>query len=221
MSPKVLRSRPGKIIVAALALALLSAGAWWVSTDRRSDDDALEIPSRVCLERIPGKSVAPLLPAKGPKLEEDTSGFSKPTPGFNGECVLKVGDEEVGVGFTRIPGNKYTRSHVQSRGTPVSLGDAYGTMTDKNRIRLYVPCPSAQYPEDRLIISTNADAAEQADSFSRTTHKLTTADNAYLAFTADVARTLSREWFKCPGAAELQGGPVAVQWNDSQSTGSH
>lgn len=51
--------------------------------------------------------------------------------------------------------------------------------------------------------------------------KPTTADSAYLEFTAQVARTLFQEWFKCPGAAKLQDGPVTVHWNDPRPDGSH
>ncbi|AEM81793.1 hypothetical protein Strvi_2061 [Streptomyces violaceusniger Tu 4113] len=98
------------------------------------------------------------------------------------------------------------------QGIPVSLGKTYGyTRNRTGAISLYIPCGTN--PEKELLITVSASLVEQAVE-SHQMNESTKEIHPLATFAAQVARDMSRGWFKCPGSESLPDGPVVIHWND-------
>ncbi|MBL1095739.1 hypothetical protein [Streptomyces coffeae] len=200
----------GRALAAALALVIIGAGTWWAITSARSED-AIRVPTRVCKDRISGREIAPLLPTKGDEIEEEEVGFTITGPG--GSCQLKVGDQDALVVYSHGT-EKSSRERIQSKGIPASLGDAYGYLSDEGEISLSISCASSAPvgDKDRLVVGTYASVVQSNVRASGEPNKSTKGLRALSAFTAQAARDLAQDWFKCPGADRLPDGPVTIHW---------
>ncbi|QKV92565.1 hypothetical protein HUT19_13075 [Streptomyces sp. NA02950] len=169
------------------------------------------MPEKICNDRVSGDEATPLLPAEGAKFEEEAIQFGAPQS--SGSCRLKRGDAEVYVTYLAGQGN-YPRERIQSKGNPASLGDAYGYLSDKGGISLYVPCgPSpARDSQNRLIVGTSASVVRDTVKSSGAPGQSTPGLRALSAFAAQAARDIAQDWFKCPGADRLPDGPVTIHW---------
>ncbi|AEM81791.1 hypothetical protein Strvi_2058 [Streptomyces violaceusniger Tu 4113] len=122
------------------------------------------------------------------------------------------------MGFSYIyrSGGKYPRKSIQSQGIPVSLGEAYGYISKRNRaILLYIPCGTNSEKDtgSRLLITAGASMVEQAKE-SQQLNESAKEIRSLAEFTAQAARDMSRGWSKCPDSESLPDGPVVIHWND-------
>ncbi|GAA1679032.1 hypothetical protein [Streptomyces yatensis] len=210
----MLSSTRSRIIAAAAALLLICAGTWWAIDASQSSDEAIEIPEKVCDERVSGKSVTNLFPKKGDKFKEETYQFDARRN--YGDCKLQAGGEKAGFSYIYRSGGKYPRKSIQSQGVRVSLGEAYGYMSKHNgAILLYIPCGTNAEKDtgSRLLITAGASMVEQAKESQQLNESMKEI-GPLAAFTAQAARDMSRGWFKCPGSESLPDGPVVIHWND-------
>ncbi|MBC3992393.1 hypothetical protein H8N00_26655 [Streptomyces sp. AC563] len=223
----------GRLITAALAFSVLGTGAWWVITDPLADDDAINVPEKVCGNRFSGKPVASLLPTKGRQFEEratdrkvrapssvdlsgtryneDTLGRPRVVIGKQLFCTVKAGGEMVNVALSYFLGSTYPRGTFESHGVQLSLGDAYGYISMSHRFYLHVPCPTAR---DSQALTVEVDSSLIDEKVvNRPEHIRPNKHDAQLAaLHADVAREAARNWIKCPNADKLPEGPVKIQW---------
>ncbi len=100
------------------------------------------------------------------------------------------------MGFSYIyrSGGKYPRKSIQSQGIPVSLGEAYGFISNRNgTMLLYIPCGdnSEKDTGSRLLITASASVVKQAKE-SRQLDESTKEVRALAVFTAQAARDMSR-----------------------------
>lgn len=204
-----LKSLQSNRVKGILAIAILAAaGLWWAMTEPSGSRHAIKLPERICDHRISRDTAAPLLPSKGSKYEEETFGFRELSP--FGTCEAKVDDQQIYVGYTDVSGSKRT----DAKGIPVSLGSAYGTLTDEGSINLYVDCANkSKTSVHRLLIGADAtvigDQIDAGKDLSMSTKGL----RSLAEFTAQAVRDLTQKWFKCPGADKLPDGPVTIHWD--------
>ncbi|WP_432011630.1 hypothetical protein [Streptomyces cucumeris] len=209
MSFSMRNSRGTGIAIALMALGI-GGGSWWLLDDARSDHSA-RVPERICNHRLSGEEAAPLLPDQGADFEEDAIQFSSPQS--TGSCHLEGGDEEVYVTYLAGLGD-HPRERVQSKGTPASLGDAYGYLSDKGEISLYISCGSSSASgNNRLNVGTSASLVRDAVGSRGAPTKSTKGLRALSAFAAQAARDIAQDWFKCPGADRLPDTPVTIHWD--------
>ncbi|MGY0057972.1 hypothetical protein ACWY4P_15670 [Streptomyces sp. LZ34] len=208
MVQKPLLSTRSKGIAATLTL-VLGAGIWWATHKSRSDTQAINIPQRICHNRISGEKAEPLLPTKGSKYTEDADTFG----GWSslGTCEAKVDDSRIYVSYQDALGHK--RSY-HPKGIPVSLGKAYGSLTTGGAINLYVSCTNTpRTATEWLLIGANATIVDDQIDDGQKLNKSTRGLRALTEFTAEAVRDLTQDWFKCPGADQLPDGPVTIHWD--------
>ncbi|WP_432586703.1 hypothetical protein ABVG11_12715 [Streptomyces sp. HD1123-B1] len=203
-------NRRGRVVAAVMSLAAIGTGAWWAVTNARSDD-AIKVPARVCKDRISGKEIAPLLPSQGDEVDERDVGFI--IRGHGGSCELKVGDQDAIVVYSHGL-DSTSRERIVSKGIPVSLGDAYGYLSDQGEIALYISCGSSPAGgTNRLNVGTSASLVRDAVGSRGVPTKSTKGLRALSAFAAQAARDIAQDWFKCPGAGRLPDTPVTIHWD--------
>lgn len=204
--------RPSTSGAIATSLILLTAGTgtWWALHDSPSDNEATRVPETVCDHRVSGDKVAPLLPNRGTKLQEDTYNFK--IWKSLGHCIIKGDEETVYVTYEDALENKRT----QKGGIPVTLGDAYGFLSPRGSIDLYVSCTSIpRSVSKRVLIGTSASIVQDKLEAGSKLDESTSGLPALASFTAQVVRDLTQDWFKCPGADQLPAGPVTIHWDKS------
>ncbi|MFK4272338.1 hypothetical protein [Streptomyces milbemycinicus] len=208
MSLTSIKPNHSKRIAVILTLAL-GAGIWWTISDSSPDNQEARIPARICHNRISGEKATPLLLTKGSKYEEDADSFG----GWSsfGTCEAKVGNRRLYVGYQDALGHK--RSY-QPKGIPVSLGNAYGSLTTGGGINLYVACTNTpRTVTEWLLIGANATMVGDEIEAGKKLNKSTRGLRALTEFTAQAVRDLTQDWFKCPGADQLPDGPVTIHWD--------
>ncbi|MFE6775343.1 hypothetical protein [Streptomyces sp. NPDC057702] len=180
-----------------------------MTADPLAEDRATKVPERVCEDRIPGGQVKPLLPARDGKLKEETLYFDRLYD--QGHCILSTKNEEVLIAVESIPVYRYPRESTQRQGIPISLGPAYGYMSKEHSIQLYIPC-AAKYKTQRVVVGVTATTNQPDTATAPPRAEPVEGDDKVAAFTAAVAREITRDWLKCPGADKLPDGPVKIHW---------
>ncbi|MFT2018013.1 hypothetical protein ACMA1D_19545 [Streptomyces sp. 796.1] len=201
---------PARLIMsAAVALLLIGAGIWWVSTDPLADDDATRIPRRVCDDRISGSDVKPLLPAHDGELKTETLFFDKLYD--QGHCELSTENEKVLITVDSVPVYRYPRESTQRQGVPVTLGKAYGYLSDKHSLHLYVPCRVKEETQ-RVVVGVSS-SLHRPDSESPPARARPAAgDDEVAVAAANIAREVTGDWLHCPRADKLPPGPAQIHW---------
>ncbi|MEU5104563.1 hypothetical protein AB0H07_20070 [Streptomyces sp. NPDC021354] len=198
----------GRGITAALILLTAGTGAWWAIYDSHSDSDTTSFPETLCNHRISGDRAEPLLPNKGTKPQEDTYNFNAWTS--LGHCIIKSGGETISVTYEDALGEK----RAQRKEIPVSLGDAYGYMSPRGSIELYLSCKSIpRSVSNTILIGTNASVVQDKLEAGSKLDESTSGLSSLAAFTAQAVRDLTQNWFRCPGADKLPDGPVTIHWD--------
>ncbi|MBB5934630.1 hypothetical protein [Streptomyces zagrosensis] len=205
----ILTSPVGRAIAAASALLLIGTGIWWAATDP-APDDTITIPSKVCNNYISGQAVAPLLPTTGKKFEERAPSFR--VTRMVGHCTLKAGGERVSISITLFRRMEYPRWRVEAEGIPISLGKAYGYLSDTHAMHLHVPCVVVAKTQ-RLVVKVSSSMTNQEKAASKKGTKPAKTDLKLATLSANVSRELARNWFRCPYADELPAGPTKIHWN--------
>ncbi|WFB07903.1 hypothetical protein LRS74_13220 [Streptomyces sp. LX-29] len=192
-----------------LALLLLGAGTWWAADRKLSNDEAVELPKKVCNGRISAKSLTPLVPTKGKKLSESAFKFDEPQD--HGYCLLEAGGESASITYTEAPSNDLPRKWIQKHGRPATLGDQYGYVSEAGEVFIYLQCTTkSQAVEERLksgvVISASASTVD-GDDLKGSNEQL----RNLAEFVAQAARDL-HGWYGCDGPT-LADGPVTIDWS--------
>ncbi|WP_144381015.1 hypothetical protein [Streptomyces sp. SAJ15] len=199
----------GRTMGTGLALLLLATGTWWAANRTLSNDEAIELPEKVCNGRISAKSLAPLVPTKGQKFSESAFTFDEAQE--HGYCLLEAGGESASITYTAAPSNNLPRKWIQKRGRPAALGDQYGYVSAAGEVFIYLQCTTkSPAVEERLksgvVISVSASTVHD-DDLEEPNVQL----RALAAFVAEAARDL-HGWYGCDGPT-LADGPVTIDWS--------
>ncbi|MEU8822777.1 hypothetical protein [Streptomyces sp. NPDC048636] len=199
----------GILLAAALALLVAGTGAWWMMASSRPEN-AIDVPERVCEDRISGHGVTPLLPSRGEEFEERETGFTIKSLG--GSCRLEAGGEDVIVVYLYGSG-RYPRKHFPGETHKATLGEATGYLTREGEFSVYLPCTSSLKENTRgITIETSASIVRKAITSGGQLNKSTKGLKDLSTFTAQVIHDLAEDWYRCPGAGRLPDGPVAIHW---------
>ncbi|TGB08950.1 hypothetical protein [Streptomyces palmae] len=178
--------------------------------EQESGDEAIEIPARVCHGRISAESVPSLFPASGEKFREYLKNFDEAKE--SGSCHLWAGKEVIFVEYREAPFSESHRKKVQRFDTPVTLGDAWGYMTESGWIDLYLPCTTKSGAvESRLKVGAVAVTVHASVVVDTELNEANKKLQALAEFAAEAGRDL-HGWYGCEGP-KLADGPVSIDWS--------
>lgn len=186
---------------ASLAVASIAGGIYLFTAPQK-----IQIPEKVCSEKLAGAQVEKLLPSEGePQFTEETYGGNFGWVDYTiskGNCTLSAGQETVNVWYLYRHGDTYPQEEVQEDRRRVEWGEEYGYYED-GAFFMFVGCPRSTHDDQgKLQLAVRSSRAERSQSDAGK-------DISELAsLTASVTRTLVTDMFKCRSAESLPEGPV-------------